>query len=335
VIIRNNWITGNQILNPTGQLTVRGGGIAFRPGAGGLVVGNRVFSNEARSTLAARGGGIFASGADVEENEIFLNFVGDNFNNNSSGGGIHSAGVVRNNVVACNAAGGIGGGMTDGQEIENNTIVLNQAINDERQTSGIHGGGFIHNNAITFNIGKGVDCDERYPGNCNNFFGNTVDVPSCYQHPLNINLDPRYGDAGDCDASFCLLPDSPMLPENSPEGCGLIGARGVCGTTAVPDQDGPINPDYASGPLRAQPNPFNPSTTVRFRLDRDGVIELDVVDARGRLVVRLHQGFLSAGEHAIEWDGRTEDGRAASSAAYIVVLRSPHARYVQKLLLIR
>jgi hypothetical protein len=334
-IIRNNWITGNEILNPTGLLVVRGGGIAFRPGVGGFVVGNRVFSNEARSTFAARGGGIFASGANIEGNEIFLNFIGDNFIANSSGGGIHSAGAVRNNVIACNAAGGIGGGLTDGGPIEGNTIVLNRSINDERQTSGIHGGWSIHNNAITYNIGKGLDCDESPPGTCNNFFGNTVDVPSCYQHPLNINLDPRYGDSGDCDASFCLLADSPMLPENSPPNCGLIGARGLCTATSVQDIDAPTSPDYASSPLVARPNPFNPSTTISFRLDRDSVVELDIVDAQGRVVARLHQGFLAAGRHDIEWDGRDVSGTVAASGAYIVVLRSPAARFSQKLLLVK
>jgi hypothetical protein len=150
----------------------------------------------------------------------------------------------------------------------------------------------------------------------------------------NIHLDPRYGETG-CEASYCLLPDSPMLPENSPPGCGLIGARGLCETTAIPDLDAATSPDYASGPLVARPNPFNPSTTISFRLDRDSVIELDIVDAQGRVVARLHSGFLTAGRHDIEWDGRDMSGRTAASGAYIVVLRSPVARFSQKLLLIK
>jgi hypothetical protein len=58
------------------------------------------------------------------------------------------------------------------------------------------------------------------------------------------------------------------------------------------------------------PNPFNPSTVIRFFLPRDGDVELAVFDASGRLVARLADGRMSRGIHSIAWApaGRTASG---------------------------
>ncbi len=54
--------------------------------------------------------------------------------------------------------------------------------------------------------------------------------------------------------------------------------------------------------LRAFPNPFNPSTTIRFSLAHAEAVELEVFDIRGRRVARLLQGtYLEAGHHELEF----------------------------------
>ncbi|MBN2202336.1 polysaccharide deacetylase family protein, partial [bacterium] len=45
------------------------------------------------------------------------------------------------------------------------------------------------------------------------------------------------------------------------------------------------------------PNPFNPATTIEFSLPRSGKAELTLVDATGRTVARLADGFYEAGTH--------------------------------------
>lgn len=51
------------------------------------------------------------------------------------------------------------------------------------------------------------------------------------------------------------------------------------------------------------PNPFNPNTTIRFDLEREGTVRLEVFDARGRRVRTLLDEHRTAGPHAIEFDG--------------------------------
>lgn len=74
--------------------------------------------------------------------------------------------------------------------------------------------------------------------------------------------------------------------------------------------------------LGNHPNPFNPSTTIRFSLDRDAPVHLDVFDLGGRLVRTLVDASLAAGEHSVRWDGRGRDGRAAVSGVYLYRMRA-------------
>jgi len=73
------------------------------------------------------------------------------------------------------------------------------------------------------------------------------------------------------------------------------------------------------------PNPFNPATTIRFKLPSTGRVELAVFDVRGALVAKLVTGERDAGEHAVVWDGMDDLGRPAASGVYLYRLRAPSA----------
>ncbi len=75
--------------------------------------------------------------------------------------------------------------------------------------------------------------------------------------------------------------------------------------------------------LPSSPNPFNPSTTLAFRLAAAGPVRLGVFDVRGRLVRTLVDGALPAGDHAVTWQGRDQDGELVSSGTYFVRLQAP------------
>jgi hypothetical protein len=85
----------------------------------------------------------------------------------------------------------------------------------------------------------------------------------------------------------------------------------------------------------AAPNPFNPRTSVSFRLDRPLEVRLEVLDARGRRVAVLAAGSFGAGEHAVVWDGRDLAGRQLPSGSYVAVLEAPGHRESVRLTLVR
>jgi hypothetical protein len=70
----------------------------------------------------------------------------------------------------------------------------------------------------------------------------------------------------------------------------------------------------------AAPNPFNPTTTIRFDLPAAGPVRLSVYDVAGRLVRVLVEGEIPAGSHEAVWDGRDASGRSAPSGGYLARL---------------
>ncbi|MDY0109586.1 MAG: FlgD immunoglobulin-like domain containing protein [Candidatus Krumholzibacteria bacterium] len=64
------------------------------------------------------------------------------------------------------------------------------------------------------------------------------------------------------------------------------------------------------------PNPFNPTTTIRLNLPRDGDVSVKVFNVRGELVKTLVHRVLPAGTHDVLWDGSAAGGRQAASGVY-------------------
>lgn len=83
------------------------------------------------------------------------------------------------------------------------------------------------------------------------------------------------------------------------------------------------------------PNPFNPSTQIRFSLERPGPVDLAIYDLRGRRVVTLVSQWLEAGSTVVDWDGRDENGRPVASQSYVYRLRTDRQVLSRKLMLIR
>ena len=70
----------------------------------------------------------------------------------------------------------------------------------------------------------------------------------------------------------------------------------VTGTVA----GGSAPPEFAL--LQNHPNPFNPSTTIRFDLAADRDVSLKVYNALGQVVAELMRGRRQAGRYSIVWD---------------------------------
>ena len=68
--------------------------------------------------------------------------------------------------------------------------------------------------------------------------------------------------------------------------------------------------------LGNHPNPFNPSTTIRYEIPARCRVALGVYDVGGRLVARLVDGMQDAGVHEVRWDGLDTAGGPVASGVY-------------------
>ncbi|MCK6619673.1 MAG: T9SS type A sorting domain-containing protein [Calditrichaceae bacterium] len=87
--------------------------------------------------------------------------------------------------------------------------------------------------------------------------------------------------------------------------------------------------------LANYPNPFNPATTIHFRIPEQADITMVIYNSRGQRIKMLLNEPLSPGDHTIQWNGITEDGRPAASGIYWLRLESKAFTATRKLLLIR
>lgn len=96
--------------------------------------------------------------------------------------------------------------------------------------------------------------------------------------------------------------------------------------TGVEDDETPGA--YALSP--AYPNPFNPATTLTYRLSAAGPVSVQVYDALGRQVATLFEGMQVAGTHAV-----TFEAAGLPSGLYLVRLAAPGFQQTRRVTLMK
>lgn len=81
------------------------------------------------------------------------------------------------------------------------------------------------------------------------------------------------------------------------------------------------------------PNPFNPSTAIKFSLSKSAFTSLVIYNIKGQKIRTLVNEMLEMGYHHIVWDGKTDSGKSAASGIYLYQMRSGEYDSVKKMLL--
>ena len=87
--------------------------------------------------------------------------------------------------------------------------------------------------------------------------------------------------------------------------------------------------------LDIAPNPTTRAARIQFDLASQSSVVLGIFDVQGRRVRTLYKGDLAAGPHALEWDGRRDDGRMARDGVYVAQLETPNGTRREKLTRVR
>lgn len=110
---------------------------------------------------------------------------------------------------------------------------------------------------------------------------------------------------------------------------GLMGQFIVESETVGIDESIKIPNDFSLFP--AYPNPFNPATTIQFKVDtRPMLTTLQIVDISGRLIETLINGEILVGEHKIQWNAGNQP-----SGVYFIRLQSGRKLETQKIVFIK
>jgi len=244
-------------------------------------------------------------------------------------------------TFAGNTALGIGGGFYAALGSNPSLVGCTFADNDAPLGAAISGWGesvaTVTGTLVAENSGGWAvegDLGSTAAFSCSDIFGNEG---GDWQGPIadqvggegNFSADPAFCRSANSLFPYTLDEDSPCV--DAPEGCGQVGAWGIgCGTgVGVPIAliVNRLHPNH--------PNPFNPTTVIRFDLARDGPVALKVYAVDGRQVATLVNEALPAGTHQRTWDGTDRNGRRVASGVYFCQIVAGTYRQTQRMALVK
>ncbi len=108
---------------------------------------------------------------------------------------------------------------------------------------------------------------------------------------------------------------------------------GSCPTCASNPGDAEITPpisvekrydhiDETTAYIKAVPNPFNPTTTIKFNLLKSASMSLDILASSGKVIRTFSLTSNELKNSSVEWNGKDDGGRTASAGIYIARLKT-------------
>jgi hypothetical protein len=107
------------------------------------------------------------------------------------------------------------------------------------------------------------------------------------------------------------------------------------GVTSAGDQDRMRSAVSTFTLLRNYPNPFNPATTIEYRLEKSAEVTLSIFNVSGQCLRSFAFGHLQAGTHLSIWDGKDERGLPVASGVYFYVLGANQQVLSNKMILLK
>ena len=74
--------------------------------------------------------------------------------------------------------------------------------------------------------------------------------------------------------------------------------------------------------MNAYPNPFNPTTNIRFSVQQQQFVELNIYNVKGKRVKNLFRGLVDDSEKIVSWNGMDNKRKPVSSGIYFYQLET-------------
>ncbi len=98
-----------------------------------------------------------------------------------------------------------------------------------------------------------------------------------------------------------------------------------------------INPNEINTYSLSQnfPNPFNPTTTIKYDVPVQSRVIMNIYDGLGQLIKSLVNDIKEPGRYTVTWDGRNSDNQPAASGLYICRIEAGNFSAIRKMLLLK
>ena len=83
------------------------------------------------------------------------------------------------------------------------------------------------------------------------------------------------------------------------------------------------------------PNPFNPITTIKYEIPKNGNVRLAIYNIIGQEVITLVNSEQWAGKYSVRWNGTNQYGSQVATGTYFYVLKTNNNQSIKKMLLLK
>ncbi len=83
------------------------------------------------------------------------------------------------------------------------------------------------------------------------------------------------------------------------------------------------------------PNPFNPTTSIKYDMPKAGDVQIAVFNVLGQRVTDLINGYQEAGSHEVVWNGKDDGGSSVASGIYFYRIKTSEFSDTKKMLLLK
>jgi len=94
-------------------------------------------------------------------------------------------------------------------------------------------------------------------------------------------------------------------------------------------------PELRTELLGNYPNPFNPTTAIKFSLREDSNVALDIYNIKGQIVASWKPEHFDSGINQIIWNGKDLNGKKVSSGIYYYKMKIGDKDFSSKMLLLK
>jgi endonuclease/exonuclease/phosphatase family metal-dependent hydrolase len=112
----------------------------------------------------------------------------------------------------------------------------------------------------------------------------------------------------------------------------VVGLEATIKVTGTP---APTRPLWTTRLYPNVPNPFNPSTTIRFDVARPAHVTITVYTVQGRAVRHLLDRDVDEGRHEIVWNGRSDTDQEMASGVYFFRMETGSMSQTRRMTLVR
>ena len=184
------------------------------------------------------------------------------------------------------------------------------------------------------------ECAANYCGGCYADYYQDDQLITC-ENPGNMN-DLSGVDFGLCDMALGFA-----WVNNH---CGMISGCGYivddinysnqfysslfdCISASTLKSENEINPSVFRL-YQNHPNPFNPTTKIRYQLAKNSHVKIAVYNTMGKIVKTLANEYQTAGFRSVKWDGKNNNKQKVSTGLYFYSIQSGEFSSTKKMILL-